>query len=352
MCNFPKYPHLKRNESADSLRGLAAVLVIAGHLIVRDLERISTPNYFFSMLYCVHMPIFFFFAGLFAKSGLEKDLRQLGSEKAARLLVPYITWSSVAVVARAVLLILQGQWNFVDSLRQWVHTLLYADSMWFFLSLFTMHIFFWIVTKLWNKNHILAIVFSAICYLMPLSGFLSLHNTQCMMPYFALGLLAAHHKQTVLSFAFKKHKLLVVAAIVVFFVMPVYIVNASQWRLDEGINLIWGGMLSTLTASAVCILSESIMCKIRAVRKLFLLFGKYSMELYCIHMLFVNYFPISAPDRVIAMPEFILDIFYFILALGIGLMCVALSFVIFNRIPLYRRFMLGQWPQANNEVRK
>ena len=340
----------RRNEYADALRGFAAVLVITGHLMARDFDKIAQPNYFYSWIYCVHMPAFFFFAGLFAETGIRKSFPAFLRQKIFRLLIPYITWSSVAVAAKAALAIVQGHWDPMQTLRQLGCTLFYGKSMWFFLSLFTMHLLFLGIARLWEKNRALAVLTAIVCWILPLNGgSLSLHNTQSMMLYYALGMLAAKHKKKISACA--AHKYAVIAAAAVLCAAPLYIVKASELRLDYGLRLIMASVLSALTAGSVCILMGRLMHAVAAVRRVFFLFGKYSMEMYCIHMLFVNYLPLHVPESISSLPEIAVDAIYFLIALAVGFICVVLSAAIFNKIPVYRWFMLGQWPQANKEER-
>lgn len=345
MFHFTKAGAASRNESADSLRGIAAILVITGHMLVRDAELLPDPNYLRYTLYCVHMPLFFFFAGFYARSALQGSFWELLKQKAPRLLVPYVMWSSVAVAAKAAISLLQGQWDGEQVLYTWGDTLLYARSAWFFLVLFTLFCLFWLLHWVYRKSPVAAVALAVIVYFLPISMVLALHRAQTMIPYFALGLLVRQKKTIISQFSRDHGNKLLWAALLVLAVTPLYIVQASKTRLVYGFEMLLSNCVCVLTTATVCILGEAVMKKVQPLRKMFRLFGEYSMELYCIHMMFVNFLPIPIPQKILSMPEPIVDILYLAMALVLAFMIVAASCWIFNRIPIYRWLMLGQWPR-------
>lgn len=347
MMNSLKGKAGTRYELADSLRGVAAVLVVTGHLLVRDSELMKS-SFFLHLLYCVHLPIFFFFAGFFSKKSFKKSLWTVTKQKAIRLLLPYLMWSSVAVLAKSVLDILHGEWILLSSAQMWIHTLLYADSMWFFLSLFLMHVLFRGLYEIWRKKPIVAICAAIVAYMLPMESVLSLHETQAMMPYFSLGLLAASYEGARARYD-AYWKPMVIAAPVILLCAPMYVEIAYSNRMSYGLPMLLSACICTAVTSAFCVICKLLFNRFRVLSKAFSVLGKFSMEIYCVHMMFVNYLPIRIPQFLVEGPEWISDIAYFALAFTMGWIIVLLSHFVLNRIPIYRWFMLGQFPQQYKE---
>ena len=346
MTNHMQAKSTPRNQTADALRGAAAVLVIVGHLFARDASLMQTENRFYYLISCIHVGIFFFFAGYFAKSGLKKGLARFVGQKAIRLLVPYVMWSSAAIAAKALLAFLQGAWNAQKTIHELLHSLIYGDSAWFFLSLFLMHLFFWCIYNGYWAYKWTGVLILAALYLLPMPEEFMLHKTQTMMPFFAIGMLAAYKKEWLQSF-FNKHRLMIrIFALAICLAAPLFMDIAFAYGMSYGILLILSNLLSMLAACAVCLLIHWLFDKVPVLNKAFVWIGVYSMEVYCIHMIFVSYLPITLPTAVLNMPEIVPNVIYLLLACLMALIIAALSQFILNRIPIYRWFMLGQWPKS------
>ena len=124
-----------RNELIDSVKGVAILLVVIGHIF-------DTGNFLFSF----HMPLFFIFSGYFFKC---KDLKQLIVDGFKRLVSPYAFTSLLILLFWLVYDIYKGSDFFRDYLIRVLwgsgsnsHTSLYfADirsigAIWFLLALF------------------------------------------------------------------------------------------------------------------------------------------------------------------------------------------------------------------------
>lgn len=74
----------KRVESIDILRGIAIILMMAGHVG-------GVPPYVDKYIHMFHMPVWFFISGWFYKSS-SQPLLKIAKEKARSLLVPYVIW--------------------------------------------------------------------------------------------------------------------------------------------------------------------------------------------------------------------------------------------------------------------
>lgn len=85
---------MKRIIWIDTLKGLAILLVIMGH--VCQMRFPVSGKWLANIIYSFHMPLFLFLSGLFARKAVEAaDKRQVKSfekQKTKQLLVPFIIW--------------------------------------------------------------------------------------------------------------------------------------------------------------------------------------------------------------------------------------------------------------------
>lgn len=84
---------IKRIPELDVFKGLAIVLVVCGHVILKNWEGALDTHPAYTWIYSFHMPLFFFISGFlihytFANKSAIKGLEK----KALALLVPYFVW--------------------------------------------------------------------------------------------------------------------------------------------------------------------------------------------------------------------------------------------------------------------
>ena len=87
-----------RATDIDIARGLAIILVVAGHALI-GVERATgeTPagRLVLIVIYAIHMPIFFFLSGLLARSSVTEPLEGFVHRLAVRFAWPYVLWSLI-----------------------------------------------------------------------------------------------------------------------------------------------------------------------------------------------------------------------------------------------------------------
>lgn len=78
-------------EKWDIFRGIAILLVVIGHLI-------ESNTAMWNLIYVVHIPTFFLISGYFTFSSVLKySFKENQIKKAKTLLLPWLTWSTLAV---------------------------------------------------------------------------------------------------------------------------------------------------------------------------------------------------------------------------------------------------------------
>ncbi|RZK31627.1 MAG: acyltransferase, partial [Hymenobacter sp.] len=94
--------------SVDVLRGIAIIMVVAGHANRGAMEEhigsAAIAKWLDWFFYSLHMPIFFYLAGFFSYRSLKKTSRsQYIISRVRYIVAPYIIWSLIAVLASIIM---------------------------------------------------------------------------------------------------------------------------------------------------------------------------------------------------------------------------------------------------------
>src|SRR4051812_19062159 len=97
----PPLPSASRLGWVDLFRGIAIILVVAGH-VARGLAKPGVWYFEGSgldrWLYAFHMPAFFFAAGLFLGRSMDKGAGRYLGDKLRAVLYPYLLWSAIQLL--------------------------------------------------------------------------------------------------------------------------------------------------------------------------------------------------------------------------------------------------------------
>lgn len=98
----------KRLKYLDIAKGIAIILVVLGHCFPENIfggedyiDKIGRIIYDF--IYSFHMPIFFYIAGFLFYNSWKSHNNVTMKKKAKRLLIPYITFSTIYIPLRLLL---------------------------------------------------------------------------------------------------------------------------------------------------------------------------------------------------------------------------------------------------------
>lgn len=141
MCDMVK---LNRKQEIDIARGIAIILVVLGHAIAKtsELDGMLLPRTLkstFDIIYGFHMPLMFFISGIFINNSIKGGFQSFVRKKINRLVVPYFIWVFITVFIK----ILTSRYQYHQ--RTWVDFFLspfipfeqyYFIYVAFFLSLF------------------------------------------------------------------------------------------------------------------------------------------------------------------------------------------------------------------------
>lgn len=131
-----------REEKIDFLRGIAALMVVAGHSI-SGVEYLTVP---YNIIYSIHMPLFFMISGylLQRSSGVnntEITNKRIIYKKIGTILVPYFVWTVVIpwISSEFSLQVLED--------RLWVFSGIRGGGLWYLPVLFGLNIMFLLLKK-------------------------------------------------------------------------------------------------------------------------------------------------------------------------------------------------------------
>lgn len=338
----------KREEKWDILKGLAIWLVVWGHLTTdQNLEII---------IYVIHMPLFFMASGYFAYYSYQSDdFGIILKKKAARILVPFITWSGVAVAANCVREFLINGFHADFLIHKLVEVYVTSMSVWFLWALFVIFLLFslafWLGKYIGYISYI--IIWVGMVCILPINLF-SFNKIAMNFIWFLLGyfLHNLNLKNRIFTF-FRKGSILYIP---LYFIVFRLISVEEFWKwysftmedMDAGRITFISVVLTLYTLIGMTFIWEWVIPFIEIVKlkQGVLGIGGQTLEIYTMHMMFVSYFTV--------IPKFIdqngIVFNYFYLPLYVTLICyiiIILSNKILHKIKLYNIFMLGRIKNPN-----
>lgn len=288
----------KREVRWDILKGVAIYLVVLGHL--------TTNSYMKNLIYVIHMPLFFIASGYFAYYSYKKNtITYVLKKKIFTILIPFITWSAVAVVMNCLKEFLvngvhfEFLWN-----KLWE---VYVDSMsvWFLWVLFLIFCFFSVAFLLQKQmgNLSFLVVWIAMCFIFQIDLF-SLYRVKINFVWFVLGYFLHNiHFENKMFVIFRKISILYIPLYFIVF----HIITEEEFYLwySFHMNLMHSNMNMLVIAKDVLVVLIStiytlvgvafvwewiipLLCRIH-LKSFFEKIGNLTLEIYTIHMMFVAY---------------------------------------------------------------
>lgn len=264
----------------DILKGIAIVMVILGHAIIRfpiNLHEVVWTNALYDWVETTHMPLFFMVSGFcFSYRG---NYSQYINKKFQRILIPFIIFNLVDCVPRQILS------TFVNRPRSITESIsnicLEGGEYWFLYSLFSVFLIFPLITKV-MKNKTGQIFMIVFCVFLKFAPFLPtiflIKRTSYHLLYFVIGYTLKQYisldKITNHIKSNKIQSLVVVIGLSVLWVVgiPFYVKEHTQIL---GIPLAFIGIIWSYYITVLVINGK--------VRDLFIGFGTYSLQLYLLN---------------------------------------------------------------------
>lgn len=332
-------PLNKKNLHIETLRGLAIILVVFGHIIGSGdsgglrVNNDSLLRYIYYSLEYIRMPLFTVISGwVYANKPLIKrsDRGKFIKGKTRRLLLPMFVLSTILFLSRV---LIPGT-NFTSDLSQLPYILILPyDLYWYLYSLFL--IFLLIITidtttwfhqfKYWLLSLAGALFFSLIAhrYLDVGPNIFSYKGALFLLPYFILGIGLYRYKSILL----KKKVIYWIAAI--FFVAIIF----QQMIWFSGLDHF---SKQSLLGFAVGAGGTLLLFKLNFKNQLLIYIGNYAYTIYLFHIFF------TGGTRIIfnvlgVYNTFVIIVFALLLAIGIPIM---IDFIL-KKNSILRLFFLG-----------
>lgn len=273
-----------RIQTFDILKAIAILAVIYTHC----LQFMGIGAYWhhpmFKLTYAFHMPLFMVISGFFAYSSLQLPLKELFKKKSVQLLLPCITAAIVVIAINRLI-----GWNAKHAgLREFV------TNLWYLKSLFAC----FIIGKLASiccKGRTLPTIIIGLLLAFPIH----LYHVNFMMPFFWMGYAWRKNPDII-----RKHaKGILLASLLIFGLLwpfwdGYYTTYVTPLQLVKIHKMQWmgfGNLLPYCLRTAIGIAGTGIVVsgvyllerrgfKFKRLSEI----GKYTLELYTMHFLFIN----------------------------------------------------------------
>lgn len=162
-----------RDLSFDVLKGILILIVVFGHALQFQYQDECWYHPLFDGIYTFHMPLFVFVSGYFFYSSTRRTFRDMIVNKAKRLLLPWLIWSIVLVVA---MFIIQKD-TFPSLPISKKGSILFQElqTFWYLICVFVLTLFYYPIFKpgLYKKKifHIVTVISMFIIWLLSLIYF-------------------------------------------------------------------------------------------------------------------------------------------------------------------------------------
>lgn len=280
-----------RDERIDSLRGVAIVAVVVGHVLLRTYPAIGSAPLPWAVLFTVltsfHVQLFAFLSGYLAKApGSVGDAGRWIGSRAMRLLLPYAAWTVVfwAGFGSRGRSGLSGLYDMLVFPGEGAQT-----AMWFLAALFMACVIFALFA--WNEPLLVAV--TVVLALWPIEwSFLDFNLAERLLPFFVAGFLARRYGWRTGWWA-----------------PPLYILTLAVMWSGRGVNMLYPAPAWALSVNES--IAESwmlggtmlvrvlrVVMPLAAIATLFLIgrrwqpltgWGKRSLGVYAAHQLFLGF---------------------------------------------------------------
>lgn len=333
----------ERLERFDIAKGIAIFLVVIGHLLEQTfevghgLQRI--------IVFC-HMPVFFFISGFFLNYSVNKYSKiRVIKNKAQQLIIPFICWSSISLVAN--IMLIYGHGVLQENIRgQFFEIFICARSVWFLIVLFISQSVFCGLLYMneylhCNKYIVLFLGWILISSTIP-NTYFSMYKFKWLFPFLIIGAMYAENQKKVQTII---HNLKIISLIFPILCLMVsndkYYNMYLEFKYSSILSIVVGiaYYLVSLLGIVFIFLISSLLerCKLGQI---FINLGIHSLEIYVMHMFFIK-FVIIIPLDIVKTNIFYVSICVILYAIIIIALIIFLSKYIFKNLKIYT-FIMGK----------
>ena len=328
-----------KNRYVESLRGLAIILVVFGHIIGSDqsggmkVDDHSIFRYLYFSLEYIRLPLFTVISGwVYAhKPIFFYNKNVFFRNKVRRLMIPLLTVSTLLYLFR---IIIPGTNTSPELSDIWKNVFFPYDIYWYIYSLFLIFLGISVIDsqnyfhslKGWALTLLvsLCILFLSAAYLEPVPNLFSFKGAIYLFPFFLFGISLYRYKRII----FKRPYIIVLGLI---FIAGITLQQLS-WK---GIIPLQGRM--SVLALAIGITGVYLLFQLRIKSKPLIWIGKYAYEIFLFHVFFTGGTRIILLKMGVENKWTILTI-----ALGISILIPILLQEVFSRSGILSLLFLGR----------
>lgn len=281
---------MERKREFDIARGFAAYLVVLGHLLEQGAQKDI-----FLITFC-HMPVFFWISGYFMRLGPDGAKEQI-VKKTKRLFIPYIIWSGVSFAANVSPGLLGGRMGLGAVIDEFLDIFIYSRSVWFLIMLFAAEMLGMCAALLASKTKIsvypIMLAMWLALGLIPNDTLFCIYKLKWLFPFFILGVMSNRLR---LYERADKRLLAIIGAVFPFLAIFSYserlfskYIICSYTMAENVFTGLWYYFVSAL--SICLVIGASAILKNFKFVKAAETAGRYTMEIYVIHMFFLKLAP-------------------------------------------------------------
>lgn len=292
----------ERKTELDIAKGVAMYLVVLGHLLN---QLAGDPAVIIN--FC-HMPAMFFISGTLFVSSLQRNSpEQILKKKLKGLMLPYFAWSAISFAANVARMTIGGDLSYESIRAEAVSIFLYARSVWFLAQLFLVFLVFLGVFLISRKFHmnigmIGAVIWLCLALILP-NKLLAAYKFKWLFPFFLAGYLLAERPGLISRI--KKcgiDKVLIGAALLFPWLAATIFRDDLFWqytdfRYEHPTAILYGVLCYIISGLGIVLIFTIARGLSRChLKNICAEIGKYSMDIYVVHMLLIKFIPFPERD--------------------------------------------------------
>lgn len=318
----------------DIVKGLSVYLVVLGHL----LDLIGDPA---PAINLCHIAAFFFVSGFLLHGSLERHgIGGVLRSKTRCLLIPYLIWSAVSLIANLGLSFIHGEAMTLQAFAaEFTDVFLRGRSVWFLIQLLFAHYVLLMCKKPANKDSVFwitsIVIYMLLCLILPDDWFQFILFKR-LYGFFLAGYAVAASPDLRGKFM-KPTAARVLVAVSCTYPLLVWLFFRSGLyaQMDAGALKPLAVLLGMITGAVgvLLIFTAATFLRNRRTGNALAVIGQYSIDIYVMHMFLVKFLPVHT--LVARLPVAVTYVFMFIYAAMIVAVIYCLSAYVLRRSKLY-----------------
>jgi len=276
-----------RDKQLDAIRGFAIILVVMGHVVAFTRPDTFTQSVFFNLIYSFHIPLFFFISGFLVFGRFGPTFIGWTKKKFMQLIVPYILFTLFYFF-----ILFSPPLSSITPARivQVLFSYTVPDSAWFLPVLFESLVILALCIegeRIIGKYSygIFFLLFSLVIPLVNLNSISAVQQIVFYTPFTMIGYLACEYKDRFSG----KVLYMEVAGLILFLMLFAFKYLMLLPSVNSGLFYLYYDYILAMAGIAVSWMFIKLTTQCKVVYY-FITYGIFSIEIYLIHLIIINYF--------------------------------------------------------------